>query len=98
MHAAKRPLVQEFRREDLLGGVLLTQDEDIADYLFTELGVEPNVEKYLDSHQDNSPRGSGLMFPFYLRDEPPTDDHQLLRDEDIPSIFAQEEREREGRL
>jgi hypothetical protein len=93
-HAARRPLVQRFRREDLPHGRLLTRDEEIAEFLAEELGVEQDVERYLDSRGGKP----GIVFPFDLRAEPPTDRRYIYTDEDIKDILAHEEIDQEQQL
>lgn len=74
-HAARRPIVRKFRREDLPDGSLLTEDEEISEFLATELGFEWGVQNYLEERRENSlekGRGkSGSAVPLLLDATPP---------------------------
>jgi hypothetical protein len=74
-HAARRPIVQKFRREDLPDGSLLTDDEEISDFLDAELGFEWGVQNYLEDRREESledRRGKpGSAVPLILDAKPP---------------------------
>lgn len=101
VHAARRPLVQRFRRENLPQGRLLRKDEEIAEFLAKELEIETeDVEQYLDSRKGES----GDLIPFdlsnyqELTDEEVAQNPGLLTDEDLAQILAEEERVQEKRM
>jgi hypothetical protein len=74
-HADRRPIVQKFRREDLPDGRLLTEDEEISDFLDAELGFEWGVQNYLEDRIEDSledGRGKpGSAVPLILDSKPP---------------------------
>jgi len=94
-HAAQRPIVQKFRREDLPHGRLLTEDEEISEFLAKELKVEPDVDQYLDSHRG---RPANIV-RFDLSQEPPApDDAHTMTYEVLAEILAEEESEQEKQM
>lgn len=97
-HAAKRPLVQRFRRENLPGGRLLTRDEEISEYLAEELGIEPDVDRYLEVRGGKE----HIVFPWEMGGERPTDeeleDPGWQTDEDVARILAEEEERQEKEM
>ncbi len=88
-HAAKQPLVQRFRREYLLHGRLLTEDEQISSLLVEQLVAEVDVKQYLDSHTGKPARTVSFDL---LSTEPPTDDSGIISYEDVAEILAEKEK------
>ncbi len=97
-HAAKRPLVRRFRREKLPGGRLLARDAEISEYLAAELGVEPDVDRYLETRSGKE----HIDFPVKLDAKRPTDEDLegpgILTDEDFAYILAEEEERQEKKM
>lgn len=77
--AARWPLVQRFRREDLPHGRLLTEDEEIERFLAAEPGGEANLDGYLDRGRDEL----DLVFPFKLNAEPPAQGTLVQTDKEV---------------
>jgi hypothetical protein len=97
-HAAKRPLVQRFRREHpLLQRGLPTEDEEIAVFLYLELGVEPDLEQYLNSHRGKPsnalPFSQQLQFPQHA--EPLSGYGPPVTSEGMAQILAKEHAKQE---
>lgn len=93
-HAARQPLVQRFRKENLPDGRLLTRDEVIEAFLAVQLDVEPDLAQYLDSHRGKSSN----VLPFRLHAESSAGDGQVITNKDMAGIIAEEQSEQERRL
>jgi hypothetical protein len=94
VHAARRPLVQRFRREVLPQGRLLTEDEEIEAFLTVTLDVELDLEQYFDSHRGKPSN----MLPFQLHDESLAEGDRVFTNEDVAQIIAKEQSKQERRL
>lgn len=94
-HAAEQPLVQRFRRKHpLLQGGLLTQDEEIEAFLALELGVDLDLEQYLDSHRGKPSN----VLPYRLHAEASAGDGEAITDKEMAQIVAKKQSEQERRL
>jgi hypothetical protein len=101
-HAAKRPLVQRFRREALPHGRLLKRDEEIVEFLFGEefaygeLVGELNVESYVDDFPEGE---SGGGTPLILESKSfHRDTCGVYTDEELADMRALEDQRQEREI
>ena len=93
-HAAKRHLVQRFRREYFPHG-LLRRDEEISEFLSEELGVEVTVEDYL-AYPEGKPADT---VPLLLDSKPPQRDTcGVYTQKELASMRVSEEQRQEEEM
>lgn len=98
-HAARRLLVQKFRREELPEGQLLTRDDEISEYLKAELQIESGVEEYLEKQAESPREDLPTEVPFAFGSTPTEgDDPLFMTHDDVADELADIEMDEETRM